>query len=241
MKQKIIQGLLGTLAISGPLHATHSSFYVGLNGTNTVWHVKQNLNFDATKFATPGLASSLSGDLGNQRYLLNGEIVAGIKASNGSVYGALETWYNPNSNKVNIGNANINFSTTIANRWGGRLLAGVQTRSVTLYGIVGIGQSKIATETSFPAGGIYGTIPGGDGGALSANNFASNELMFSAGIGLSAMFYDNWEVALEYQHHQAENSAALNNTIANVGTQTATIKGDSINFTVKYQFKSYKI
>lgn len=224
MRPKILLGLLSVLTIAQPLYAARSSFYVGLNGANTIWHVKHNLNVPA--------ASAPSANWDSHRYLLNGEVLAGIKASNGSVYGAIETWYNPSSNRVAMANNSINFSTTIANRWGGRLLAGVQSKNVTLYGIVGLSQVKIATQTSFPAGGIYGT--------LNPNSFASNEIMFSAGIGLNATFYERWDVAFEYQHHDAENHTPLSNTLPAVGTQTAKINGDSINFAIRYQFQSYR-
>ena len=137
--KKIILGALGSLLISQSAMAAHGAFYIGSNTSRSLWHITQSMVMDPTKVINTTLYNQAWGQ--RQQVFNGGEILAGIKASNGSMFGALETWYNPNSFKVNSTSNDINYNTEISGRWGGRILAGVQHKEMTLYALIGLGQT----------------------------------------------------------------------------------------------------
>ena len=237
MKKRILFGCIGSLLISQAVNATHGAFYFGANGSRNFWHVTQKMGMDASKVADP---TPYNQDWGQTSKKMTAELVGGVKASNGTVFGAIEGWYNPSSISVNTTNNDITFNTTINNQWGARILAGVQHKEMTIYSILGLGKTKLTQNTSFPSGGVYDTLPGV---SLLSTNGGSNEVTRTIGIGMSVIFTKDWDVNVEYQHISADNSTNLYDSIMThlniIGNQTTAITSDTLNIGLKYHFKPF--
>jgi opacity protein-like surface antigen len=235
MKKLVISSIALLLSLQNS-YAAHSELYVGIGASENSWRVTQDLAFDPTKVATPSLYDR---GWGTKKGLIGGEVMAGIKASNGSLYAAFEAWYNPNSFEVNNTSDDINFTTNISNRWGGRVLAGVQHKEMTVYGIVGLGKMKVASASTFPSTGLYGTLPGV---SLTSTDFSATETTSALGIGMSVAFTNGWNLSAEYQHHQTLSEINTRDNLITflgiIGTQATHVTSDSVHIAMKYQFKS---
>lgn len=240
MKKRIILSCIGSILLTQSALATHGAFYVGANGSRNFWHATQKMFVDQSKFVNPVIANQ---DRGQESKIMTGEIVGGIKASNSTVFGAVEGWYNPSSIRVSTANNDITFNTTISNQWGGRILAGVQHKEMTIYSILGLGKTSLNRDTSFTTNGVYNVPPADAGPRLSPTNGNSKEVTRTIGIGMSVVFTKDWDFSVEYQHQSADVSNDLYDSVMThlgvVGRQTTAITCDTLNIGLKYHFRPF--
>ena len=235
--KKIILGCLSGFILSQAAFATHGAFYVGTNASRSLFHITQQIVMDPKKVIDP---LPYDRDWGQRKDVFNAELIAGVKASNGSVFGAFEAWYNPSSITVASSSEDIVFNTGISNRWGARILAGVQHKEMTIYGIFGLGNTTLTNDTSFPSEGTYGPLPGV---SLASTNASATEVTLTAGIGMSVVFTKDFDISVEYQHQSADNLVNLyDNFITyfnSIGNQTTHMTADILNVGLKYHFKPF--
>lgn len=240
MKKSILFGCLSSLVISQSTFAAHGAFYIGANGSRNAWHITQQISVNSSIFTNPAVVNQ---DWGQKSTVMSGELLGGIKASNGSVFGAVEGWYNPNSVEINSVGSNISSNTTISNQWGGRILAGVQHKEMTIYGIAGLGLMNLKRNASFTTDGIY-NVPSGDPGPhLVSTNGSGKQVSSSFGIGMSVVCTKDWDISVEYQHQTADVSNDLYDSVIThlgaVGRQTTLVTTDTLNVGLKFHFRPF--
>jgi hypothetical protein len=237
--KKIILGLLGFCTLVSNVQAAKGAFYAGMNGNRSQWKVSQNYTFDASKVNN---TANLNADWKASSWKFNGDFLAGFKVFNGAMYGAIEGWYNPFTQRARYSSTDVSYTTKLYARYGANIILGAQDRDWTLYGLAGLGKGKITSEMSYASGGIYSTRPGP---VLQNNSFTENPTNYILGIGLMKTYMvkklgRRMDLTVEYRHIQSKSSASLNDqfiTFLNpIGTQKTVITSHTFTAGIKFHF-----
>lgn len=231
MKKRILIATL-LLACTYQVHAAIGMFYVGVNAIRNVWHTKQQLHFFPGKIEDPEFYNT---GWGTNRDQYTGELLAGMKFFNGTVYGAFEAWYNGTRTTAKAKLEPFSFRTKLKSPYGGRIHFGVQNKGGTIYGILGLGDieySSVYTKCNRP-----GPCP-------VPYKTASNQMLFDSGIGFNYTYKVNWMFNIEYIRKYVTSSTFISDLyitkLGKIGRQKTRITSDTIQVGVKYAFSPFK-